>query len=120
MKFCLGCGERIIKGEDKFKKYHIKKWCSLICKHRGEKRKARMKNFEGIEYKNMLEKQNGVCAICHNPERRLKKDGTPRLLSVDHNHETGKIRGILCARCNQTMGTIEYFGLQSIIDYLSQ
>lgn len=45
----------------------------------------------------MLQKQNGVCAICGQPPGQ-------RALSVDHNHETGKVRGLLCASCNQGVG----------------
>lgn len=51
-------------------------------------------------YKNLLEKQNNVCAICENEEtsRRYKT------LSVDHCHNTGKIRGLLCSNCNRALG----------------
>lgn len=50
--------------------------------------------------------QNGVCAICSEPETRKMK-GTPAALCVDHNHETGEIRGLLCNRCNRTIGLLE-------------
>lgn len=45
------------------------------------------------QYEQILEAQAGKCAIC------LKKPRTRRL-AVDHNHKTGKIRGLLCSRCN--------------------
>lgn len=45
------------------------------------------------DYEEMLASQGGVCAICGNPPKRNN-------LSVDHDHVTGKIRGILCPRCN--------------------
>lgn len=45
------------------------------------------------DYNKMLEKQNGLCAIC----REKKK------LSVDHDHNTGKIRGLICTKCNTLM-----------------
>lgn len=59
-------------------------------------------NISLEEYNQLLEKQNGVCAICH----RAEKDG--RRLAVDHDHSccaSGKscgkcIRGLLCIRCN--------------------
>lgn len=42
--------------------------------------------------------QNGVCAIC-------KKTCTcGRSLAVDHNHKTGKVRALLCSRCNRGLG----------------
>ena len=52
------------------------------------------------QYDQMFEEQNGVCAICELPEIR-------RRLSVDHNHETGKVRGLLCFICNTRLGIIE-------------
>src|SRR5262249_1192006 len=48
------------------------------------------------EYQRMLVAQSGVCAICENQETKIEK-GTLRLLSVDHDHTTGAIRGLLCA-----------------------
>jgi hypothetical protein len=49
-----------------------------------------------IDYDRMVEEQRGVCAICHRPCRRA--------LSLDHNHTTNQIRGLLCARCNRGLG----------------
>ena len=48
------------------------------------------------EYKHMLALQGGVCAICRQPEN----EGYKRNLSVDHDHETGQVRGLLCHQCN--------------------
>lgn len=52
------------------------------------------------EYNEMKESQLGVCAICNRPEV------TGRELSVDHNHTTGQIRGLLCYKCNTMLGHI--------------
>lgn len=51
------------------------------------------------EYYEMESSQNGVCAIC-------KGRSTDKSLAVDHCHETGKIRGLLCDRCNIALGLI--------------
>lgn len=48
----------------------------------------------------MLEKQNGVCAICGHKDKK-------KSLAVDHDHKTGKIRGLLCGRCNPALGFIQ-------------
>jgi hypothetical protein len=48
-------------------------------------------------YKSKLKEQNGVCAIC------LRQDSYFSL-AVDHNHKTGKIRGLLCSQCNLALG----------------
>lgn len=48
-----------------------------------------------LEREMLLDKQKGRCAICQRPETGFKKK-----LHVDHNHQTGKVRGLLCATCN--------------------
>lgn len=50
-------------------------------------------------YRLLLENHGGLCGICGNPETAKNKT-----LSVDHNHRTGKVRGLLCGRCNKTIG----------------
>lgn len=51
------------------------------------------------EYDEMLESQGNACAICgKTPEENGKR------LYVDHNHKTGKVRGLLCANCNKALG----------------
>lgn len=53
------------------------------------------------QYAVMLEQQQGVCAICRKPETfRQPKTGPIAPLAVDHDHETGKVRGLLCHACN--------------------
>jgi hypothetical protein len=71
--------------------------------------KARNKKYFSLygitleQYNSMLEKQNNVCKICTQPEQMLHK-GKPKRLSIDHDHNTGKVRGLLCQRCNTTLG----------------
>ena len=51
------------------------------------------------EYNRMFNEQNGQCAICEIHQSNLEK-----ALAVDHDHVTGKIRGLLCSKCNLLLG----------------
>lgn len=51
------------------------------------------------DYEALLEAQNGACAIC---EQEWHSH-----LYVDHSHETGEVRGLLCAKCNTLVGQLE-------------
>lgn len=71
-------------------------------------------------YKNTLEKQNSVCAICEKPERQIQF-GKTQDLAIDHNHLTGQVRGLLCADCNNGIGRLKenITVLQAAIKYLT-
>lgn len=56
------------------------------------------------EYNKLLKQQNNVCAICGKEESDKHKNGIIKRLSVDHCHITGKIRGLLCNKCNKGIG----------------
>lgn len=58
-------------------------------------------NISAEIYDIMLKKQNGVCAICSNT------NDNGRRLAVDHDHQTGQIRGLLCNGCNRALGFVE-------------
>lgn len=58
------------------------------------------------QYNEMLAKQQGLCAICQEPET-AKKNGKIKSLSVDHCHKTGKVRGLLCHACNTGIGSFK-------------
>ena len=53
------------------------------------------------EFYRMLNEQGGGCAICG-------RQKTKRRLAVDHDHATGKIRGVLCHLCNQAIGQFRH------------
>lgn len=57
------------------------------------------------QYTAMHEAQGGKCAICAQPETLPnKKRAGARMLAVDHCHATGKVRALLCAACNTSLG----------------
>jgi|LauGreDrversion4_2_1035121.scaffolds.fasta_scaffold1300472_1 hypothetical protein len=61
------------------------------------------------DYLNLVERQDNKCAICGEAETAPNhwKQNQPRRLAIDHCHETGIIRGLLCYRCNTTLGKVE-------------
>ena len=52
------------------------------------------------EYQRLLNAQHGRCALCH------REPGRKRRLCVDHCHETGRVRGLLCIPCNVALGRL--------------
>lgn len=56
------------------------------------------------EYNKVLTFQNGRCAIC---KQRYGKKGQRLILSVDHNHTTGQVRGLLCWPCNKAIAIFQ-------------
>jgi hypothetical protein len=112
---CAACYKRKASREyyHSSEKYraHIKKYNQTVGKayrneyNRLHGRAALLKHRYDLsieEYDALVTKQNGVCAICGEPPR-----GKMKRLSVDHNHETGKVRGLLCITCNRVLGYFE-------------
>lgn len=54
----------------------------------------------------MEEDQGGVCALCGEAETVRGSNGKVKSLSVDHCHETGRVRGLLCNNCNRGIGLL--------------
>ena len=53
----------------------------------------------GNEYQRLVDEQGGTCAICRRPPEKV--------LHIDHDHKTGLYRGLLCRRCNRSIGLFE-------------
>ena len=117
MKNCAGCG--IAKDESEFysnvsrpdKKDCYCKKCrkQIAVEHRkkniNKDRIAKRLNHYDIDkhqFYALLENQGFRCAICN-----VQLNPTERSTQIDHDHQTGKIRGILCANCNLALGRLE-------------
>lgn len=120
-KICDKCG-KIYKAKN-----HRQRYCGSLNGKNGccwEQRKERnldswYKNEYGIsfeDFKVLSTKQGDVCNICG------KKELERRQLLVDHDHKTGKIRGLLCGKCNRGLGHFQdnILLLQSAIEYLQK
>lgn len=68
---------------------------------------ASIKRFYGISYgtvKTLLDQQQSRCAICKETAPETSHYKQKKRLCVDHNHDTGEIRGLLCGTCNLMIG----------------
>lgn len=103
------------------------KFCSIRCRQRYSGRskdktairEALLKtkyNLSLEDYDRMLDDQDGRCAIC------LKPPEPDRHLCVDHDHETGENRGLLCDICNRGVGIFrdDPEALRRAADYLER
>jgi hypothetical protein len=74
------------------------------------------------QYKLLLEAQDGRCAICGALQGHRSRYGTVCRLAVDHDHKTGKIRGLLCNNCNRGLGRLKdsIENLEAALRYLKR
>lgn len=86
------------------KSLHIDKpYTKRTTEIRAIKFKMRRYGITEEEYRALYTHQSGVCAVCKRAETMVIK-GSVCTLAVDHDHETGTVRGLLCRKCNQAIG----------------
>ena len=68
----------------------------------------------------MLAEQDGVCGACGRAET-ITRAGNLKTLAVDHDHGTGRVRGLLCGRCNTALGLLgdDPALIRLLLDYLT-
>lgn len=140
-RICLMCGMSYLpkNGSQKFcGSYSNKESCSWknyinLCKKKSKlqhikrnlipfyHRNSHMKSKYGItqdEYIKLSDKQNGVCGICGSNETGYQT----QYMYIDHSHTTGKVRGLLCNKCNFGLGNFKdnVEILQKAINYLKE
>lgn len=84
-----------------------------------EKQLKKLYNLDNKTYNKLGEAQAWLCAICNKPETAVRA-GYPLKLSVDHDHSTKIVRGLLCHKCNRGLGLFQDSPelLQKAITYL--
>jgi hypothetical protein len=108
--------QRLERDPDYYTKLRAYGSTSRLVRHPGYSKRIPL-----AQYRAMVEAQGGVCAACKQPETEMHK-GRIKTLSLDHNHITGEIRGLLCTACNKGIG---YFRddpaqLRAAADYLER
>src|SRR4030042_5864910 len=105
-KYRLENKDKIKESQKKWKeahKKHIEEKGRIYYAINKEKIKGKIIKYKyGItsnEYNELFEKQNECCAICGEHQSKFNK-----AFAVDHNHETGEVRGLLCQNCNNVLG----------------
>lgn len=115
------------KTELKYRKSEKNKKRMFVYNHSDAGKNSLFKSKFGItldDYKRMQKEQKGLCAICGNPETIPNPHDKNKvcLLVVDHDHNTGKVRQLLCRRCNSAISyfteNIKY--LANAISYLEK
>lgn len=124
---CKTCHEAKDSSEFYVRNLSCKSCCHLKAREwaaknpdkvKDSRRKTKLKQKYGIsteDYDKMYDEQNGVCCICEQPHTR-------RALNVDHCHKTGKVRKLLCDKCNMVLGLVDdsVKMLQKMKDYLNE
>ncbi len=112
---CKVCFKKQCKKDLSINKTDLHKDVELASKARERSWLNQGINLTWEGYLTMLQRQDNKCAICKIPAKGLKK-----ALAVDHDHATGKIRGLLCNSCNQMLGKAKdnLTILQNAIEYL--
>lgn len=113
-----------IKNRDKIILYKRKHYHDNRDKYLNIERERSYRKLYGIgiaEYDAMLSAQNGCCAICGTDKAGKAADQASRFFCIDHCHETGKIRGLLCVACNTRLGYLTWFEVnkEAVARYLS-
>jgi hypothetical protein len=96
---------------------NLARFCSIACKDRVVTlpRICAKYGMTVDDYLMLLAQQGGCCAIC-------RQAPIQRRLVIDHDHETGQVRGLLCSGCNVGLGNLgdTLAGLQRAVAYLQE
>ena len=111
--FCKEC-RRIYEVKSYHKHKHKRPY---DYKYHKDSKLRRAYGISYAEYEKMLNAQNGGCAICG-----TTKTGKRKAFHVDHCHDTGRVRGLLCGNCNSGIGNLrdDVGLLQRAIEYLTE
>lgn len=91
--YCKSCANA--RASQHYKSNPFRRWCFNV---------KRLYGITAIQYFMILDQQGGKCAVCGGDEIDSKRNDR---MPVDHCHETGRVRGILCTSCNRAIGLMK-------------
>jgi len=91
---------------------HREKALARVSRYSKRQRILKQYGISEKLYNSILGNQLGVCAIC------CETNSNGQTLSIDHDHKTGEIRGLLCIKCNSAVGILERVGFAGFEAYL--
>jgi hypothetical protein len=121
MAICNGCQKR--KSVDEFPALRWGKYqCRSCLNEANHAQQLRRTKCESGQFQVLLQVQHGRCAICGATEGHRSCRGKVCRLAVDHDHETGKVRGLLCNNCNRGLGRFKdsVENLEAALRYLQR
>lgn len=117
-RLCTGCNTRLSLDHFSFRlnKRGVRRQKSRCNDCQKDRQFRHRYGITREDFDKLTREQHGLCAICKKPEPRYK------YLSVDHDHETSKVRGLLCSLCNPMIGYAKesIVTLESAITYLQK
>lgn len=81
-------------------------YCSRQCRGKNAYY-TRVYGITEAQYEDMKRLQNNKCMICSSEGFMIGKNGHTEKLVVDHDHETGQVRSLLCHNCNRALGLLK-------------
>lgn len=90
-RFCQHCGNTYVA------RSASQRWCSVCVPNQSSRARIRRYGISAPEFEDRLKQQDNKCAICKNPNPT----------ELEHSHETGIIRGIVCTVCNVWLAVLE-------------
>jgi len=103
LMLCRRCGQEKVSEEFPALAYGTYR-CRDCLAVANQDAQARRRGCSAEEYQALLNKQNGLCAICGAPAGHRSCRGRTCRLAIDHDHGTGAVRGLLCNNCNRGLG----------------
>lgn len=107
---CIACrreyDRRRVRDKEKVREYNRERYKRLAADPDWRKNRWYWETYgiSLLEYRQMSAAQAGRCAVC---KKLPDGEGCNAVLAVDHDHATGKVRGLLCGPCNRALGIME-------------